>query len=268
LPGKVAEFLARSGLAAHKENEMKRALLVALTLAVMTASSFAGVISGKMTWVTGTLNAALTVSAAAQAVDVKVGTTSTSYTCLVPGTPGTSCAVGTPVTILVSGSSPFIGTYAAGSDLVALPVISGVGSAASARRLISLTTAGATEKDIAFLDPYSTFNNVGLLVPPCTAGSIDMLGGVTLSMLVGLPSYSFTEPTSTVATVGSVAFPAGSLSPNSVVGQFNGNGILAITGSSATSTNVPVAAVFEVGTLTECTFATLSFSSATPPIAE
>jgi len=245
---------------------MKKALTVVVGLLALVGSSFASVISGSMKWYTGTLDAAITIASTTQSVDVKVGTTTKTFTCLVPGAPGTSCPAGTAVTVLESGSSPFIGTFVTGSDLVALPELSGTSGAATTRRLVPLSTAGETTDNVAFVNPYGTSTNAGLLVPPCTVGTIDFLGGVTLNMLVGLTSYSITEPTTTAATLGSVAFPAGYLSPNSVVGQFNGNGILAIIGSSATSTDVPVSAIFEVGTLTKCTLATLNFTTATTPI--
>ena|GEM_PF-2853268 len=235
---------------------MLKVASVAVALFATTALSLASAMSGTMTWVSGKLTSALTITATPETVELTVGTTSTSYAdTIVPGQPGSTLPAGTPFAILERGSIPFAGTFPASEDahLIAVPTLP------TYNRAIPVSTAGALADGIG--EPLiTTPTSLSLWIPDCTVGTIDFLNGLGLLLPVGMPNYSITLPTGGAAVFSKVTFPTGSAGTNTVAFTGFGNGELTFAGLGfGTSINVVGGNI--IGTPTELSTASLAFEA-------
>jgi len=212
----------------------------------------ASVISSSMTWVTGTLVSAVTVTAAAQTIELKVGTATESYpSTFLPGPVGQVYPAGTSMSLLEKGSSPFIATFASGLSLQAL-----FGGGAINTRTVPISTTGAISDNIA----WGAGEEAAFHIPTCNIGTaLYFLNGIDLGMPLAMPSYTMTIPTGTTPALGSVGFPVGPV-PNDVQFLGVGEGEMQIRGTAA-STIVRVVGYNFLDAPVHLALATLIFTS-------
>lgn len=208
---------------------MYKPLSILAVLAAGAAVASATTIAGHMTWVSGTLNVAVTPKPTPQTISLKVGATTQTITGVyVVGT--SPLPLGSPFEILKGASQPIAGTFA-GTTLIASSVTAG----SAGNRIVPMSTAGIISGGIGFSTVYG--GTVQLFLPAFTDGSLTFKNGIELTLGTPILSYSVTVPASAgVTTFGTVIYPASSPPVVNFTMNAIGNGVLQFIGTGSAPT--------------------------------
>jgi hypothetical protein len=216
-------------------------LAAAHSAAVALMSGGIGVVQGPLT------GQSLTASPTPQTVHIIVNNAEQTFTgVVVLGAPGSTVNQGQPVTLVLKGSTPFIGSFQQTSM-----VVDELQTPDASQSALTVPMSAAGQLQVSFLVPKrSPSDGVQFNYPAFTVGGYNFINGLTMKWRTFPAHYRFSLPSNGSAALDSVTFPSGP-SPYHLFFQAVGastvitvQGDGAVNPLSVTGTDTGVATVF------------------------